>query len=240
MSTSNNIIILKTVPYRNGIYFHVQGESGHEYIVDCNFQKGWICDCPDHIYRHGFCKHMRACSEYAERKGLRLPVKVWWDDPKSDMVFEEFFKENYKEDVFEILETYPDNNSLFVNYNELEVFDPDLVDLLITKPETVIGAAQTAVKNINPLAKGADLNIKFKNVTNIIPFERLDSKYVGSFVVLEDVVIVDVEKPKPIIDTAAFECRGCLRLHYVEQTSVNHIFNPKTLIKFIKRFGGGR
>lgn len=140
--------------------------------------------------------------------------------------FEEFFKENYKEDVFEILGTYPVNNSLFVDYEKLEVFDPDLADLLIEKPERVIGAAQIAVKNIDPLAKDADLTIKFKNVINIIPFERLDSKYVGSFVVLDDVVIVDVEKPKPILGTAAFECRGCMRLHYVEQTSVNHIVEP--------------
>lgn len=140
--------------------------------------------------------------------------------------FEEFFKKRYKDDVFEILETYPDDNSLFVNYNELEVFDPDLADLLIDKPEEVIEAAHIAIKNIDPLAKEADLTIKFENVVTIIPFERLDSKYVGSLVVLDDVVIVDVEKPKPFIDTAVFECRGCMRLHEVEQTSVNHILEP--------------
>ena len=35
--------------------------------------------------------------------------------------FEEFFATSYKDDVFEILETYPDNRSLTVDYNTLEI-----------------------------------------------------------------------------------------------------------------------
>lgn len=65
--------------------------------------------------------------------------------------FEEFFSTSYKDDVFEILEKYPDERSLNVDYTELEMFDPDLADLLIDKPEEVIQAAQIAIKNIDPL-----------------------------------------------------------------------------------------
>ena len=63
--------------------------------------------------------------------------------------FEEFFSTIYKDDVFEILEKYPDERSLIVNYEDLEMFDPDLADLLIDKPEEVIAASQKAIKNIN-------------------------------------------------------------------------------------------
>ena len=35
--------------------------------------------------------------------------------------FEEFFATSYKDDVFEILETYPDNRSLTLDYNILEI-----------------------------------------------------------------------------------------------------------------------
>ena len=83
--------------------------------------------------------------------------------------FEEFFATSYKDDVFEILETYPDERSLTVDYNQLEIFDPDLADLLIDKPEEVIEAAQIAIKNIDPLVKDADINIRFENMSNIIP-----------------------------------------------------------------------
>ena len=37
--------------------------------------------------------------------------------------FEEFFATTYKDDVFEILEKYPDERSLTVDYNDLEMFD---------------------------------------------------------------------------------------------------------------------
>lgn len=86
---TSNITITKIVTYRHGIYFHVTGSTDREYIVDYNFKKGWICDCPDHLFRHGFCKHMQACQEYLAGKGLRLSSKVWYDDPKSDRVFED-------------------------------------------------------------------------------------------------------------------------------------------------------
>ena len=36
--------------------------------------------------------------------------------------FEEFFSTTYKDDVFEILEKYPDERSLTVDYNDLEIW----------------------------------------------------------------------------------------------------------------------
>ena len=139
--------------------------------------------------------------------------------------FEEFFATSYKDDVFEILETYPDNRSLTVDYTQLEVFDPDLADLLIDKPEEVIEAAKIAVKNIDPLAKDADLNIRFKNVSNVIPLKILLSKYIGTFVAAEGIVR-KTDEIRPRIETAVFECRGCMRLHEVEQTSDRTILEP--------------
>jgi len=139
---------------------------------------------------------------------------------------EDFFKENYKTEIFEILEAYPDKNSLIIDYDKLEIFNPDLADLLIERPDDIISGAESAIKNIDPLARDANISIKFKNLTHIITFEQLDSSYVGSLVVLDDVVIVDVDKPEPVIDVATFECKGCLCLHEVEQSSINNLFEP--------------
>lgn len=130
------------------------------------------------------------------------------------------------DEVFKILETYFDDKTLVVDYNKLEVFDPDLADFLIDKPETVIELAQRAIKNIDPLSKHADLSIKFENVTNVIPFEMLGSKYIGNLVVLYDVVIVDVKKPHPTLDIAVFECQGCMRLQEVAQYSTKEMLTP--------------
>ena len=139
--------------------------------------------------------------------------------------FEEFFATSYKDDVFKILEKYPDDRSLTVNYQSLEIFDPELADLLIDKPGEVIEAAQIAIKNIDPLVKDADINIRFENLTNIIPLKDLLSKYIGTFVAA-DGIVRKTDEIRPRIETGVFECRGCMRLHEVEQTSGNHIIEP--------------
>ena len=139
--------------------------------------------------------------------------------------FEEFFSTTYKDDVFEILEKYPDERSLIVDYHDLEMFDPDLADLLIEKPEEVIAASQKAIKNIDPLMKDAELNIRFKNLSNIVPLNILLSKYIGKFVAA-DGIVRKTDEIRPRIETGVFECRGCMRLHEVEQTSSNVILEP--------------
>ncbi|WP_407463493.1 ATP-binding protein [Methanobrevibacter sp.] len=139
--------------------------------------------------------------------------------------FEEFFSTIYKDDVFEILEKYPDERSLTVNYEDLEKFDPDLADLLITKPDEVIAASQKAIKNIDPLMKDAELNIRFENLTNNIPLSDLLSKYIGHFV-SADGIVRKTDEIRPRIEVGKFECRGCMRIHEVEQSSGNHIMEP--------------
>lgn len=139
--------------------------------------------------------------------------------------FEEFFATSYKDDVFKILEQYPDRRSLNVDYSKLELFDPDLADLLIEKPDEVIEAAKIAIKNIDPLVKDADINIRFENLNNLIRLQDLNSKYIGSFVSY-DGIIEEVNEPSPRIKIGVFECRGCMRLHEVEQTSGNRIIEP--------------
>ena len=136
----------------------------------------------------------------------------------STVKFEEFFATSYKDDVFKILEKYPDERSLTVNYQSLEMFDPDLADLLIEKPEEVIASAQIAIKNIDPLVKDAEINIRFENLTNVIPLKTLLSKYIGTFV-SADGIVRKTDEIRPRIETGVFECRGCMRLHEVEQTS---------------------
>ncbi len=138
--------------------------------------------------------------------------------------FEEFFSTKYKDTVFEALEKYPDERSVVVNYSELEMFDPDLADLLIEKPEEVIKASQKAIKNIDPLGKNADLHIRFENIRNNIQLRYLRSKYIGKFVAV-DGIVRKTDEIRPRIVNAQFECRSCMRLQEVPQTS-NMISEP--------------
>ena len=86
---SSTIQVLSVEFYRFGLSFTVKGETG-VYTVDWNIYKGWICDCPHHLFRHAECKHISACQKYVKEHGLLLHMKLWCDDPKSDMVFDAF------------------------------------------------------------------------------------------------------------------------------------------------------
>lgn len=132
--------------------------------------------------------------------------------------FEDFFSTEYKGAIFEAFEKYPDERSVVVDYLQLEMFDPDLADLLIEKPEEVIKAAQKAIKNIDTTRKNADLNVRFENLSNIIPLRDLRSKYIGKFVAV-DGIIRKTNEIRPRIVNAMFECRSCMRLHEVPQKS---------------------
>ncbi|AXV40715.1 minichromosome maintenance protein MCM [Methanobacterium sp. BAmetb5] len=138
--------------------------------------------------------------------------------------FEEFFSTKYKDTVYESLEKYPEDRSVVVDYVELEMFDPDLADLIIEKPEEVIKAASKAVQNIDPLRKNAELNIRFENVRNNIPLRYLRSKFIGKFVAV-DGIVRKTDEIRPRIRKAIFECRSCMRLHEVQQKS-NIITEP--------------
>ncbi|MGB9936716.1 MAG: minichromosome maintenance protein MCM [Methanobacterium sp.] len=139
--------------------------------------------------------------------------------------FEEFFSTlECKEIVSEALAKYPDEKSVVVSYLQLEMFDPDLADLLIEKPEEVIQAAQKAIKNIDPSRKNADLQVRFENLTNVVPLRDLKSKYIGKFVAV-DGIIRKANEIRPRIVNAMFECRSCMRLHEVPQKS-NMISEP--------------
>ena len=139
--------------------------------------------------------------------------------------FEEFFSTIYKDNVFEILEKYPDERSFTIDYEVLEMFDPDLADLLIKKPDEVIAASQKAIKNIDPLMKDADLNIRFENFTNVVSLRELSSRHIGNLISIKG-IIKNVSEDTPRIETAVFECRGCMRISDVDQTSGKNLKEP--------------
>lgn len=81
------------------------------------------------------------------------------------------------------------------------------------------------MENVDSMSQYTNINIRFKNLTNIIPLKNLNSDYVGSFVSYEG-IIEKIKEPLPQIKSAVFECRGCMRLHEIEQTSGDHIIEP--------------
>ncbi len=121
---------------------------------------------------------------------MQTSAEIPTDKTKTSIAkFEDFFSsDKYKDKIFEALEKYPDERSIIVNYADLEMFYADLADLLIEKPEDVIKAAQKAIRNIDPLRKNADLNIRFENVRNNVPLRLLRSNDIGKFIAVDGYV----------------------------------------------------
>ena len=144
--------------------------------------------------------------------------------PSSTLKLEEFFSTRCKDEVFAVLDMFPEEKSVVVDYNELEMFDPESADLLIEKPDETLEAATKSIVNIDPQRKNAKLNVRFKNVRNNIPLRFLRSEFIGKFIAV-DGIVRKTDEIHPRIMSAVFECRSCMRMHEVEQKS-NIIHEP--------------
>lgn len=138
---------------------------------------------------------------------------------------EDFLIGNYKDEILKIIEIYPDEKYITIDYKALEEYNYDLADILIEKPEDIIKIIQNVIYNtLNTSNKNVNLNIRFKNIS-YTPLEDLLNDKIGQLIETEARVI-NLTDIRPIIKTAVFECKGCMKSHYIEQdlTNKNIIF----------------
>ena len=77
--------------------------------------------------------------------------------------FEDFYTSALSEKINRLLSEYPLQKSLLVDYEELERFDRELADLLVTQPDSLIAAAESALVQTNEvLFKTAHPDEKFE------------------------------------------------------------------------------
>ena len=62
------------------------------------------------------------------------------------MKFDDFFEKFYREDIDNIIISFPEKRSLKVDISNLEKFDPNLAYELIEKPDLIINAAEESLK----------------------------------------------------------------------------------------------
>ena len=112
-----------------------------------------------------------------------------------------------------------------------------LTDMLKHSPQKFIEFVQKELNNLihekppsnNPyeIKEDDDLYyLRFENLGEITPLKYMLSDKIGRFTQTQG-VIQGVYEQRPKIKTAVFECRGCMRLHEVEQElSNNKIIEP--------------
>ena len=128
-------------------------------------------------------------------------------------IFNDFFTSVYKAEIDRLLIVYPNKKSLFVDYQALEKFDPEIADKLQHEPDIVIDAAEKAIEEMNlPLPSGENKfapHIRFFNVpSSDLLIEQLNSKNINELVAFKAVVTKRAEVMNRV-KIAVFRCQIC-------------------------------
>jgi replicative DNA helicase Mcm len=125
---------------------------------------------------------------------------------------ENFLRAYYLKDIRRLARGYPEEKSLYVDYNDLDKYDIKLADEVISNPDNAIQAFERAIRNIElPVDLPSwRVNVRFENLPNAlkIPIRDLSVEHIGKLVAFEGIVINRTDtKPKLILGT--FECQQC-------------------------------
>ena len=126
--------------------------------------------------------------------------------------FNDFFKLSYKDRVNRLLVTYPEQKSLFVDYKELERFDPEIADKLVKIPESMIKASEEALIEKKPALPGGvefKPRVRFFNMpSDTMLIEHISSSNLNEMVSFKGVVTKRAEMMHKI-KKAAYQCDLC-------------------------------
>jgi len=121
--------------------------------------------------------------------------------------------------VSAIADLYPDVRSIYVDFADIEKYDPDLANYALAKPTVSVGAAEDAVKRMvshaltNPFVH---FRIKGLPRDSRIEIRKLRAKHLGAFISVEGLVRKATEV-RPKVTTAEFECMRCHHRLTIEQ-----------------------
>ncbi|MEM0253804.1 MAG: minichromosome maintenance protein MCM [Candidatus Bathyarchaeia archaeon] len=135
--------------------------------------------------------------------------------------FLELFKtEKYRQKISHLAVT--GRTSLIVEFEDIQAFDQSLADVLLEKPEYVLKyadkAAQEQLRIESPeYAEKNQVTVRIVNLPDKTPLRKLGAAHIGKMVMVEG-IIVRATPVRPMVMKAAFRCRSCDSITYVDQT----------------------
>jgi replicative DNA helicase Mcm len=115
--------------------------------------------------------------------------------------------------------------SLFVNYDDLLRFDPELARLLREEPEETIKIADDALIEVlkieDPIYAASEetkglFHVRFSNLPDLVDLRKLRHVHLGNFIAVEGIIIRQTVV-KPLLIEGVFQCARCSQVHYVPQ-----------------------
>ena len=142
------------------------------------------------------------------------------DDTELIDTFDEFYRSYYRNDIGELAQKYPtEQKSLYVDWQDLYQFDPDLADDFRTKPQQLTEYAEEALR-LYDLPVDVSLgqaHVRVRNLPESTDIRQIRADHRGSLISIKGIVrkATDV---RPKITNAAFECQRCGTLTRIPQT----------------------
>ncbi|WP_336342624.1 minichromosome maintenance protein MCM [Halalkalicoccus ordinarius] len=133
--------------------------------------------------------------------------------------FEEFYRTYYQNEIGELAQHYPnEQRSLFLDWTDLNRFDPDVADDYRNQPEQMQPYAEEALR-LYDLPVDVSLgqaHVRVRNLPDSTEIREIRSKHVNTLVEVRGIVrkATDV---RPKIEQAAFECQRCGTLTRIPQ-----------------------
>ncbi|MCL9812164.1 LAGLIDADG family homing endonuclease [Natranaeroarchaeum aerophilus] len=135
--------------------------------------------------------------------------------------FEQFYRNYYREEIGDLAQNYPgEKRSLYIDWDDLYRYDPDLADDFLSQPEQLQEYAEEALR-IYDLPVDVSLgraHVRPYNLPETTGIRDIRSRHVGQLLSVSGIVrkATDV---RPKIEEAAFECQRCGTLNYIPQSS---------------------
>jgi len=134
--------------------------------------------------------------------------------------FLELFKtEKYRQRISQLAVT--GKTSLIVEFEDILTFDHRLADELLDKPEEYLRHADNAAQNqlgieAPEYAEKQKVTVRIVSLLEATPLRKLGAAHIGKLVMVEGIVVRSTPV-RPMVMRAAFKCRGCGNITYVDQ-----------------------
>jgi len=138
--------------------------------------------------------------------------------------FEQFYRDYYRDEIGELARKFPnEKRSLYVDWQDLYRFDPDLADDYLSQPEQLREHAEEALRvyDLPVDVKLGGAHVRVRNLPETTGIRDLRSQHVNNLVSIQGIVrkATDV---RPKIQEAAFECQRCGTLSRVPQSEASY------------------
>jgi len=137
--------------------------------------------------------------------------------------FQDFLKQDkYRKRISQM--AVQGSTSLTIDFEDLSIADRDFAQNLIEQPDNYTkhannaAHAQLQIEAPEYAAETETITVRFKGLPTTVPLRTLGSAHIGNLTMVEG-IIVRSTPVHPMVMRAAFKCKRCETIQYINQTS---------------------